>query len=151
MKFFIERIRHFLRLSHRERGIFTRAWVLFLLVELALRFLPFKRVVALGQRLSPRRPGDATPPFPCALPRAIWLVEVAGRHAPGGPSCLNRALVLSWILRRRGVPTTLRIGVSRDGGGLEAHAWLEGEGQVILGPGEGERYHPLLPEGVKSG
>jgi hypothetical protein len=41
------------------------------------------------------------------------------------------------MLGRRGRPAAVRFGVQREGGGsIEAHAWLECEGEVLVG-GEG--------------
>ena len=47
-------------------------------------------------------------------------------------TCLECALVLQYLLRRRGVGTRLQIGVRKQEDALEAHAWLD---------------HPALPEG----
>ncbi|MEE9124533.1 MAG: lasso peptide biosynthesis B2 protein, partial [candidate division NC10 bacterium] len=61
----------------------------------------------------------------------------------------------AWLLRRRGVATSLRIGVARQEGKFTAHSWLEtGEGEVF-GLSETDKYTPLsnpaLPEGMRVG
>ncbi len=81
---------------------------------------------------------------PPSLARAFWLVEVAGRYSPVNATCLKKAIVLSWLLRKRGMVTTLRIGVARRDGTLIAHAWLEQGGQVILGHPECDGYERLF-------
>jgi hypothetical protein len=50
------------------------------------------------------------------------------------------------LLERRGIPTILRIGASRQAGTLKAHAWLERNGQVILGLQECDGFVPLFPQ-----
>jgi len=45
--------------------------------------------------------------------------------------CLERSLVLVWLLRRHGVGGNLRIGVKREGSELLAHAWVELMGQPL--------------------
>jgi len=57
------------------------------------------------------------------------LVNTAGAYVAG--TCLTRSLLLSWLLRRKGVRSELRIGVRLENGGLEAHAWVEHEGRPI--------------------
>ncbi len=117
---------------------------------LVLRVLSFKRLLAFMERMPRRRrdgPGRAGEP---SLPRLTWLVEVAGRHAPVEPTCLKTALVLFWLLQRRGIATTLRIGVARRDGALVAHAWLERQGQVIAGLPGGEGYAPLVSSGTNT-
>ncbi len=89
------------------------------------------------------------------LQRMAWLVDVADRYAPGKSSCLRQTAALAWLLRRRGVATSLRIGVARQEGKFTAHSWLEtGEGEVF-GLSETDKYTPLsnpaLPEGMRVG
>lgn len=144
MKLAIARLHKFFQLSFHDRLILCQAWGLFLFAELALRILPLKSLLAVGQKLSLKtrqEPGAARPAW---VPHLGWLVEVAGRYAPVKATCLKQALVLSWLLGRRGIATTLRIGVTRGGGSFEAHAWLEQDGQVVHGPG-GREYAPLYP------
>lgn len=133
------------RLAPGERVILAEAWGLFLLVGLGLRILSFSRLLALCQPAARSRPRDSTPRLPASLPRLTWLVEVAGRYAPGKGSCLEQALVVAWLLGRRGVATRLRIGVARRDGRLQAHAWVELDRGVTLGVLEGQGYEPLLP------
>lgn len=53
------------------------------------------------------------------------LVNVAGKYLPFPSTCLTRALLLDWMLQRRGAPCELRIGVRISRGRLDAHAWIE--------------------------
>jgi hypothetical protein len=77
--------------------------------------------------------------------RMRWAVEVAGRYVPGA-TCLTQALALQIWLGRHGQSAALRLGVARGAGErLEAHAWLEHEGRVIIGAAERPRYTPLPP------
>lgn len=124
--------------------ILAQAWGLFLLADLGLRILPFKHLLAVCQKRSLELGGVVAPVPSPSLARVAWLVEVAGRYAPVNGTCLKRALVLSWILGRRGIATTLRIGVARRGGdSLTAHAWLERGGEALLGQAEVECHEPL--------
>jgi hypothetical protein len=54
-------------------------------------------------------------------------------------TCLKRAAVLYYVLRRAGRPVELWIGVRRDGAqpaGVGAHAWLMRNGAPYLEPGD---------------
>lgn len=87
--------------------------------------------------------------------RMAWLVDVADRYAPGKSSCLRQTAALAWLLRRRGVATSLRIGVARQEGKFTAHSWLEsGEGE-LFGLSDTDKYAPLssptLPEPLEAG
>jgi hypothetical protein len=53
------------------------------------------------------------------------LVDIAARHSFFRSNCLVQSLTLQRLLRRRGIKSQLRIGVRRQQGRFEAHAWVE--------------------------
>lgn len=53
------------------------------------------------------------------------LVGIAAAHAPFRVTCLHRSLALRRLLRRRGIPCALRLGVRTSDRAFEAHAWVE--------------------------
>jgi len=140
----MERLHKFFRLPPGERVVLVQAWLLFLLVELALGVLSFQRLLTLLHNrglMQPEEPAETVP----SPARLAWLVEVASRFTPVTATCLKQALVLSWLLKRRGIATTLHIGVARREGTLAAHAWLESNGQVLFGQAERDGFTPLVP------
>lgn len=50
-----------------------------------------------------------------------------------GGTCLMNALAAQALLTRYGYPVTLRIGASLKDGGFAAHAWVERNGEVLIG------------------
>lgn len=129
-------------LSGRELRSLVRAWSYLLAADAALRFLPLPRVERLLAFLSGGRRRRA------ALPadRLAALVTAAARHHLIPMTCLPRALALQALLRRNGIQAELRIGVRREAGGLQAHAWVENAGAPVGEPGEpSPSYHPLEP------
>jgi hypothetical protein len=107
--------------------------------DLAFRLFSSKTCLALfGRKAASNRKQKGVDPQ-----RMAWLVDVADRYAPGKSSCLRQTAALAWLLRRRGVATSLRIGVARQEGKLKAHSWLEsGDGQVF-GLSDLDQYTPL--------
>lgn len=125
-------------LDREERGGFARAWSYLLLADLALRLLPVPRVESLMRRLGGRSRKEADP---CRLAR---LVGAASRHHLWTMTCLPRSLALQALLRRHGIEADLRIGVRREGGELQAHAWVEQAGSPVGEPADVElRFQPL--------
>jgi hypothetical protein len=107
--------------------------------DLAFRLFSSKTCLALFGRNQSSQGGRQN----VNLQRMAWLVDVADRYAPGKSSCLRQTAALAWLLRRRGVATSLRIGVARQEGKFTAHSWLEtGEGEVF-GLSETDKYTPL--------
>ena len=140
----VEALRKFFDLVPRERFIFAQAWVLFLVAELALRTIPFKRLIALSQKRCAKRRQTPTSKMAPSASRLAWLVEVAARYSLVNATCLKQALVLSWLLANQGLTSTLQIGVARHQGALLAHAWIEQNGEVILGQDGSEQFQILL-------
>jgi hypothetical protein len=54
---------------------------------------------------------------------------------PGDTRCLTQSLVLTQLLARRGIETSVVIGV-RPGEKFAAHAWVELDGAPLLPPGD---------------
>lgn len=126
-------------LSFSEVLFLAEASVLVVAFDVTFRLFSTKTCLALfGRKAGARGRRQGVNPQ-----RMAWLVDVADRYAPGRSSCLRQTAALAWLLRRRGVVTSLRIGVAREEGKLKAHSWLEtGDGQVF-GLSETDTYAPL--------
>lgn len=144
MKFQRECLQKLRRLSPREHSFLIRAWCALLGIDIALRCLPFTYIASFCRCLRTTGNDENKTSLP-TITQLAWLVTVAGRYSPLGTSCLKEALVLSWLMSRRGMATTLRIGVTRCHGNLDAHAWLEHNGRIILGEADADAYAPLSP------
>src|SRR5215208_926749 len=118
----------FLRLPAMDRSLLTHSVVLVGAARLALWLLPFNT----ARRLFARRARHSPAPFP-TIERIGWAISVAKRFVPMG-NCLPQALAAESLLGRSGYPVELRIGVVKtEQGGLEAHAWVESGGRLVVG------------------
>lgn len=130
------------RTVHRLRVV--EAAMALSVVGVMLAVLPFRIVARLAGRVEPS--GQACPP-PTADAAASAVgraVEAAARRLPWRPACLAQALTASLMLRRRGVPSHLCIGVAAgEGRGFEAHAWLTAAGGTVCGGAAAEGFTPI--------
>jgi hypothetical protein len=132
-------IARYKQLSPGERQLLFRALVLVPAVRIALWTLPFRLtrgcVEWLGKPPGPWRDLDRS-----TIRLAAWAVEAASRRVPGA-SCLTQGMAMQVLLGRLGQRSELRLGVARKlGGQLEAHAWVETQGLVVIG-GAVEGFH----------
>jgi hypothetical protein len=74
--------------------------------------------------------------------RLAWAVRRTLKFVPTDSRCLMQSLVLTVILARRGIDSSLLIGV-KPGGDFEAHAWLEYCGRPLLPDGSDDAFHVL--------
>ena len=143
MMFPIDSLHKWHQLPPQERRLLVQAWAALHVIYAALRILPFDIILAACQRVrSVQRPARKAP---ASALRLVWMMDVASRHSLVTTTCLNQALALSWLMGRLGMPSTLRIGVTRSTGHLAAHAWIEQDGHIIMGASQAEAYTPLFP------
>ncbi len=133
-------LRRLLALPPAERRLLITSVLLVVAARAGLRLLPYATVRQLATRLA--RPAKCPPRLPAE--RIAWAVSAAGRRVPGGRNCLAQAIVAWVLLGRHGHDALIRLGVTHTPGRrLEAHAWLEHDGVVLLGGEGATRYTPL--------
>jgi hypothetical protein len=131
------------RVSHANFPLIVYAFVLLLMLDIAVRLfgiLPVWRMLRTRQRM--RSPtGNVRK---SATTDLLWAVRCAARHHLYSMSCLNQSLTLAWLLATRGDKVVLRLGVSKQGERLEAHAWVELDGVALdCTGGLNRRFHPV--------
>lgn len=137
------RLRSFVHLESNDRALLVRAAMMLVAVRLGLRLLPYvflRRVVrAMTQRTPKKRSVQHRPDS------IAWSVMTASQYVPGAATCLPRALAAHLLLAQSGHVAQFRIGVARCAdGAIEAHAWVETDGKIVVGAVDGvSRFVPL--------
>lgn len=135
-------LRSFLGLPRERRRELLEAAARLVAARLRLSVRSFAHVLRRQEELRPSA-ASARDPAAGELERVAWAVERAARLVPRA-TCLAQALAAQAMLARRGISSEIRIGVARSSGqSLEAHAWLERDGRVLLGARGAERFRPL--------
>lgn len=137
----IQLVRRFRSLNSTDRRVVLEAVALLALTSVGLhlfRFQTLRRTLTFRPRpltrqsLAPRGAESSTN----AVARVTWGVTAAATRFPVSTSCLVRALAADAMLRHRGFASEVRFGVRKRGdrvSPLEAHAWVECDGEVVLG------------------
>jgi hypothetical protein len=140
----MKRLYKFLSLPSRDRRLLIKAALLLGIIRLGLWLLVFQTLqgLLLRMRWKSARLREADP---SSLERIAWAIRVAGRYVPG-VTCLVQALAAQVLLEQEGHPACLCIGVAKDKNGrLQAHAWTESGGKVVVGGGNLSSYTLLSP------
>ncbi len=136
-------LRRFICLPFGDRRLLVSAALVLGLVGAALRLISFKKLLHLADRFSHKSLHKQNPSSPSSE-RIVWAISAVGRRVPFLSRCLVQAVATKILLTRWGHPALMRIGVSRDkNGGLEAHAWVESRGAVIMGAPAADNFVPL--------
>lgn len=118
-------------LPGNERWLLLRLAVLLPAMGAALRCLGVRRTFDLLRGEVASAPSTVPLAAQATAARLARLIDIASRHGPYNATCLRRSLVLWWLLRRRGLPAALRIGVAKAEEQMRAHAWVELAGRVV--------------------
>jgi hypothetical protein len=121
------------RMSWSNRRLLVEGAATLVFASLAIRFLPFRQVVAKLTR--PRRAlwpaGDGRE---AEVRRVRWAVTAIADRVPWRALCFQRGLAVHLMLGRRGIPSILHYGVAQQGErGLRAHVWITQGGDYVIG------------------
>jgi hypothetical protein len=129
-----ERLQRFRALEPAARGLFVRSAVLLPVIAASLRLRGFNATQASLRRLLSSSHGAAPRFSPCAseeAARTARMVRAAAHYGLCRPTCLEKSLALWWLLGRRGIASSLRIGARKANEQFEAHAWIEVDGEAL--------------------
>ncbi|HIK29962.1 MAG TPA: lasso peptide biosynthesis B2 protein [Oscillatoriales cyanobacterium M59_W2019_021] len=127
MRRLFERIRQ----KYCDRKLLLEIFIFLNLVRLGLRCLPFPTLQKLLEKASRFSPKTSER---LSVGKIVWAVETSSRYMPGGIKCLARALTTQTLMKQHSHVGELRIGVAKgETGELEAHAWVEHRGRIVIG------------------
>ncbi len=128
----MRRLVQFIRLPGPDRALLLEAAAGLVAAGVAIRVFRFVRLAAgLGTHMA-ESPLEQDRSATAEAVRVRWAVETAARHLPWKPVCLPQAVAAQRMLRRRGIPSTLYLGVD-PGRGYDAHAWVRAGKVVVTG------------------
>ena len=132
-------VQKFRSLSLGERGLLLRTVLVVAFVRTAICLVPFVWLKEYMARRAARHPIRQDIP----VERAVWAVRTAAAYIPRA-TCLTQALAAKYQLERSGRSGRIHIGVDKKDGQFLAHAWLECEGEAVIGGGIVHRYARLV-------
>lgn len=138
LSFPVQQLGKFVSLSPVERRLLAHAALLVAFVRLGLWLVPLRNLRRLLARLA--NPRGLTRSSQFTPERITWAVQASSRFVPQA-TCLTQALATQVLLQREGYPAHLRLGVALKSK-LEAHAWVESRGKIVIG---GPRLEHLTP------
>ena len=140
----LKRIKNFHQLTGPEKQILFLAWRRLWQVRISLWFGSYKQT---RSRIEDKINSSATKPNKSVSADGIaYLVTVVSRWVPSA-TCLTQALVGEWMLKEAGFNTSLHIGIKKgEDKEFEAHAWIELNGEKLLGGTVAEGFKPIYRE-----
>lgn len=116
-------------LNWADRLLLAEALATLALASLAIRLLPFRKVVGAAGSAEVRGPARDSE---SEARKVVWAVGAWARRVPWRAVCFQRGLAVHVMLRRRGIESHLHYGISQ-ADGLKAHVWVSSAGRDVIG------------------
>ena len=126
-------LRRLIEISWRDRVLLAEAACALTAASIAIRMMPFRKVVDAAGTGGPVRPENGAGTS-AEISRVRWAIEAWARRLPWRVVCFQKGLALHKLLQRRGIASLLHYGVAQDAErGLTAHVWVTYGGKPIIG------------------
>jgi hypothetical protein len=128
-----ETLQRYRALDEESRRLFRRAAMLLPMIRASLRVRGYNKTFSSLQSrviaIAPAQNANAE-----ELRKTSHMVRAAVHHSLLHFTCLEESLGLWYLLRKQGIAPQLRIGVRKENGKFEAHAWVEHGGEALNQP-----------------
>lgn len=131
-------IKGFLKHNHNKRITIT-VWFLAAWYRFRIRFIPMKYLRKSFGIEGEESPEEGTREDYRYARTVAEYVNRSANNTPWESKCLVRALTAQKLLKKKGIPTTMYLGVKREGEKMVAHAWIR-TGQLYVTGGNGAEY-----------
>lgn len=127
----IKKLGMFLKLKFKDKLLFLETLVLEGIARAVILIVPFnkiKKYIGIHKKETSFEIDNTS----CQIAMRVgWAVNHVSKNTPWESKCLVQALTAQRMLKRRKVSSTIYLGVKKNGGKMEAHAWLRC-GQVYV-------------------
>lgn len=129
----MKRVRRLIALSWTNQWLLVQSMFWLISIKLGLYIFQFQTLRDVLAKASQKK-GYLGEPVPNSIERVVWSIEFSSRYLPVFINCLPKALAAQVMLSQRGQNVEVIIGARRNQlGQLQAHAWVEFQGKVIVG------------------
>ncbi len=134
-------ISRFFKLNRSERNLFlltfTKTSIISILIFCVPRRIVLRKIGVLGVESIPEIPEENQ----IIVQQVVKSIQRTVRYTPWKTSCFAKAISAKDILKRKGIKSTLYLGVGKDGlNKLTAHAWLRCGSVIVTGKEEMHRF-----------
>ena len=125
----------------KEYLLFVESWVLLSLSKLMILFFPFKFIASkIGY---PQSETDHENQIGSNVSDIQIAVTRGAKYIFFRSKCYDQALATTFMLKRRGISSTIYFGVNKDGAQLSAHAWVRCGQLIVSGRRGHEKFTPV--------
>lgn len=129
-----------LNISTKDKLLFLEAFFLTGIIRLKILKVPFKQVKKSLGTYNEESQQTVDIKYYKLSRKIRWVVNTISKYTPWESLCLVQAMTAQKMLKKRGVATTLYLGINKDKNNeMTAHAWIRC-GQMYVTGGDGTGY-----------
>jgi len=140
----IKKIKKFWLLNYEDKRLLLEAFFYLTLTRFLMLFLSFKGLTrGMNHSQSSNILLELSKLEQKEAIRVGRAVELISNYTPWHSSCLNQALSVAKMLKRRDISFSLFLGVAKDairGASIKAHAWIKCGSSIVIGGGNLEDF-----------
>ncbi len=137
----IRRFLKFVRLTSVEKLLLLEATLFMALARPAVLLFPFRRIAPMLGCEQLESPIEITTMQDMKAKQIGWAVVTMSYHTFWQSTCLVQAIAAQMMLKIRGIPGTIYMGMAKDREGtLLAHAWVRCGSKIITGAPESGQF-----------
>lgn len=134
-------LRRFRNLSATDRLLTLEAILVLTIAAVCVALVPFRTLAQFASQ--PPRDGASSDTRADAITVVRNAILRSARRMPLRAKCFEQGLAAVWLLRRRGVGTTLHYGMARLDGKFVAHVWVTVGDRGVIGCENCEEFREL--------
>lgn len=136
-KISIRQFYYFKKIPFKLKIMALEALFLMALIRFSIIFIPFRYVASVIGKPMCETSEEIDTDILIVTKKIAWLINKLSHYTPWESKCFVKALAGQIMLKKRGIPCTLYLGMAKDKTDkLSAHAWLRCGNSIILGGNE---------------
>lgn len=129
-------LKKFFKLPFKEKTMLVEAFYWLVVTRFVILLFPFRKIAPmLGKHMKETEKEFQSQSTEILL-QINRSIRRTSRYCPWESNCLVQSITGKMMLKRRKIPSTLYLGIARDGekeSGLKAHAWLRSGKHILTG------------------
>ncbi len=135
----------FFKVEYSERNRFFVAYFTTTIFSLLLAFTPKRFVLKRIGLQGVESPSDIPEENRIIAGRVAKSIRRTTRYSPWRITCFAKGITAKYLLKRKGIASTLYLGISKEGvNKLTAHAWLRCGSVIVTGKEEMQRFTKIV-------
>lgn len=137
--------KRFIKKPLKQKFMIIEVFFLLGFTRFMILFIPFRKIASLMGKVMKESPEVISPDLLVTAKQITRYIQKISNFTPWQSKCFVQALSAQFMLKNRGIPSTIYFGVAKDvKQQLLAHAWLRCGPEILTGSVEQPGFTPVV-------